>query len=90
MAKQLQAKVTLPIVEMLTPDEAEEAFVRFVLYKKGILEPDTSKFASKVGFRNVRLPDGSLAMFVAVAVLNAPVEESRKAVDTPVPEKNDG
>lgn len=89
--------MSLPVVDMLTGDEIQEAIVRFVADRKS-LDPEEVKQAQvQLAYRNVRLPDGTLSLFATVGLFSqVPAPSSKKSVvrppaDTPIPvEKKDG
>lgn len=90
--------MSLPVVDMLTGDEIQEAIVRFVAERKN-LDHDTIKQAQvQLSYRNVRLPDGTLSLFATVGLFRAdpPAPPPKKVAvrspaDTPIPvEKKDG
>ena len=82
----------LPIVEMLTGDEVQEALSLYALQRKGWAAPDAAveikRSVVQVGFRNVKLPDGTLSLFATVGVFKMP--ETRDATDTPLPKEANG
>lgn len=65
-------------VDLLTGDEIKEALVRFVLTRKGKEVPPEG-INAEVSYRNVRLPDGTVALFASIAVVTAAGEPEAEA-----------
>ena len=78
----------LPIIEMLTNDEINDALARVVLARKGVTGKKADSILesaeSRVTFKNVKMPDGKTYLFATVGLLQI------SATETPVPETNDG
>lgn len=87
-------RLAIPIVDMLTGDEIQEAIVRFILERKGVDRSDIPLTLEgsqvQMAYRNVRFPDGTLSLFATVGIFAKPIpkvkaEAKPLETDTPVP-----
>ena len=66
------SQLSCPVLDLLTNDEIHTALLRAVLVRQKVSDPDTliaeNKVESQVMFREVRMPDGTLAMMASVAI----------------------
>jgi hypothetical protein len=89
MSKNLQLQV--PVIEMVTQEEAHNALVREALRRK-VSDVDTfmatHDVESRVAYRNVAGPNGGQVMMATVVVLSAkPYPPAPAATDTPKPKE---
>lgn len=85
--------MSLPIVDMLTGDEVQEAIVRFVQERKDISPDELKGAVVQLSYRNVRFPDGTVSLFATVGIFPGQKKKDavRPTMDTPIPvEKKDG
>jgi hypothetical protein len=84
----------LPVVEMLTGEEVQEALSLYALQRKGWSAPDAAAelklSTAQVSFRNVKLPDGCASLFATVGVFKPVPVEPKDPTATPLPKEANG